>query len=239
MSGAELGTRDVSDAELAGRAHALSQMELRIRRTAVDLFFQKGFSAVGIRQLGSHVGIALPTLYHYVSSKSNLLESIMIDTHEILLDRLLVNIEGIGDPRDRLARLTGVLVATQASSPKTSFVVDNEVRTLEEASVARQSVLSLRDDVERLWRETLEEGVRSDAFRVENLQTVRLALIGMATSTSAWFRASGRLSLEAVCHDYIQIAMRIVDAPPLDDSAISKLIEQFPVTPFPWEPSPA
>ncbi len=216
---------------------ARGEMELRIRRTAVGLFFSHGFSAVGIRQLGAGVGIGVPTLYHYVKSKPNLLTSIMIDTNTILLERLHGSVDGCRDPRDRLARLTGVLVATQASSPKTSFVVDNEVRALDEDSDSRRSVLSLRDDVENLWRKTLEDGVDEGIFKVDNLVTARLALIGLANSTSSWFSGSGKLSLEQVCHDYMQMAMSIVGAQRLTDEEASQLIEQFPATPFPWEPS--
>ncbi|MGF0313357.1 TetR/AcrR family transcriptional regulator [Rhodococcus sp. IEGM1428] len=220
----------------AERMDARSEMELRIRRTAIDLFFSQGFSAVGIRQIGAGVGIGVPTLYHYVKSKPNLLTSIMIDTLEILLDRLRHSIDGVSDPRERLARLTGVLVATQASSPKTSFVIDNELRALEEDS-SRILIVSLRDEVEKLFKATLDEGVRENMFKVDNLVTSRLSIIGLATSTNSWFSGSGKLTLKEVCHDYMQIALSIVGAHRLSEHYAAELIGQFPITPFPWEPN--
>lgn len=49
----------------------------RIFDVAVDLFAQKGFDAVSLREISDAVGIKKPTLYHYFTSKDEILEKIL------------------------------------------------------------------------------------------------------------------------------------------------------------------
>ncbi len=49
----------------------------RIFDVAIDLFAQKGFDAVSLREISESVGIKKPTLYHYFTSKDEILEKIL------------------------------------------------------------------------------------------------------------------------------------------------------------------
>lgn len=49
----------------------------KIFDVAIDLFAQKGFDAVSLREISDAVGIKKPTLYHYFKSKDEILEKIL------------------------------------------------------------------------------------------------------------------------------------------------------------------
>lgn len=49
----------------------------RIFDVAIDLFAQKGFDAVSLREISDAVGIKKPTLYYYFTSKDEILEKIL------------------------------------------------------------------------------------------------------------------------------------------------------------------
>lgn len=49
----------------------------RIFDASIDLFAQKGFDAVSLREISDAVGIKKPTLYHYFTSKDEILEKIL------------------------------------------------------------------------------------------------------------------------------------------------------------------
>lgn len=48
-----------------------------ILECALDLFYQKGFDAVGIQEICQSAGVTKPTLYHYFGSKYGLLETLL------------------------------------------------------------------------------------------------------------------------------------------------------------------
>ena len=49
----------------------------KILECALNLFYQKGYDAVGVQEIVTAVGITKPTLYYYYKSKYGLLESLL------------------------------------------------------------------------------------------------------------------------------------------------------------------
>lgn len=48
-----------------------------ILNTALDLFYSKGYDAVGVQEIAEKSGITKPTLYYYFGSKAGLLETLL------------------------------------------------------------------------------------------------------------------------------------------------------------------
>lgn len=49
----------------------------RILACALDLFYQRGYDAVGIQEICQRAGVTKPTMYHYFGSKYGLLETLL------------------------------------------------------------------------------------------------------------------------------------------------------------------
>lgn len=56
----------------------------KILECALELFFERGYDAVGIQEICQSAGVTKPTLYHYFGSKSGLLEKLL---EEMLAER--------------------------------------------------------------------------------------------------------------------------------------------------------
>jgi AcrR family transcriptional regulator len=61
----------------------------RLLDCALDLFSQRGYDAVGVREVVEVVGVTKPTLYHYFDSKRGLLESLLRREGSRLLTEVL------------------------------------------------------------------------------------------------------------------------------------------------------
>lgn len=68
----------------------------KIMETALELFSQKGYDAVGIQEIVNCSGVGKPTMYHYFGNKEGLLEAILKKYSRELYDRLkgAANYEG-------------------------------------------------------------------------------------------------------------------------------------------------
>lgn len=60
----------------------------RILACALDLFYLKGYDAVGIQEICREAGVTKPTMYHYFGSKYGLLETLLRERLEELFDIL-------------------------------------------------------------------------------------------------------------------------------------------------------
>lgn len=60
----------------------------KILTCALELFYEKGYDAVGIQEICQRAGITKPTLYHYFGSKYGLLEVLLEQEFSGFLSRL-------------------------------------------------------------------------------------------------------------------------------------------------------
>jgi len=70
---------------------------------AARVFGEVGYSEASMRRIAAEARASLAGIYHYVDSKQELLYSIQLHTFDSLLGGLRESVEGIVDPRERLA----------------------------------------------------------------------------------------------------------------------------------------
>lgn len=179
-----------------------------IQQAAVRTFSDRGYAATSIRDIAAAAGVTSGALYLHVSSKMELLESVM----HLALDELL-RIAGLATagergPAQKLEGLVRAHVAVQATNRRTAQVVDGELRILPEEH--RRVMVEKRDRYERFWTLALEEGVRSGAFAVENVPVTRLALIEMCNGVASWFVPGGPFELDRIQDIFVRLSFNMV-----------------------------
>ena len=60
----------------------------RILQCALELFYAKGYDAVGVQEIAQKAGITKPTLYYYFGSKYGLLETLLTKHFTVLNEEL-------------------------------------------------------------------------------------------------------------------------------------------------------
>ena len=58
-----------------------------ILKCALDLFYAKGYDAVGVQEIAEKAGITKPTLYYYFGSKYGLLETLLTTKFKVFRER--------------------------------------------------------------------------------------------------------------------------------------------------------
>ncbi|WP_332821602.1 TetR/AcrR family transcriptional regulator, partial [Pseudomonas sp.] len=76
----------------------LSRLE-QIRGKALELFAERGFAEVGMRELALHLGIGAGSVYHHFQSKEQLLFELIEELYEDLLDAVLLTDHGAAHGR--------------------------------------------------------------------------------------------------------------------------------------------
>lgn len=181
----------------------------RIVSTALRLFAEKGFAAVGIREIASEVGLSSATLYHYMGSKDDLLQEIMTDRLGRLIAVTRQALAGLSRPEDKLVAIVRVHVLVHAVHPDS--VVDHQIRDL--GPKARAAVVALRDEYEGTWRSLLDEGLAEPAvFDIVSPKLTRLALLEMCNGVARWYTSSGECPASYIADYYASLALTMVSA---------------------------
>jgi AcrR family transcriptional regulator len=180
----------------------------RVIEAAVELFAAKGFTGTGIREVAEAAGMVSASLYHWFPNKEALLVAIMRQGQVRFNACATTALAPLHTPEARIAALVRVHVAAHVRRQLEARVVDTEVRALSAAS--RAAMLPLRDAYERMWQDTISQGVAAGRFTSSNEKLTRLALLQMCSGVSQWYRADAELGLEAICDGFASMALAMV-----------------------------
>lgn len=196
------------DTAVGGRGQTASNYDA-LMKSARSLFSQKGYAAVGIREIASKAGVTIGTLYYYAPSKEGLFLRLVVDSYTVSTKALQAAV----DQEDDFVSKLKALVASHIMNE----VHDHDLWTLAMASKGslspegKASFQAARDKFEDVWRSVIDGGVESGEFRIANPKIARMSLIKICNGVADWFNPAGELTLSEVSDVIFAQALAVVE----------------------------
>jgi TetR/AcrR family fatty acid metabolism transcriptional regulator len=177
-------------------APALDKREA-ILKAATQVFARHGYFQSQVADIARAAGVAAGTVYLYFRSKDDLLVSLFERTMRVAIADGRAALEGVTDPRERLARIARMHLERLGRDRDLAVVFQVELRQSTKF-MERFSSTYLRDYLGQI-RDTLAQGQASGHFRRDINPTIAAkiffgALDEMATN---WILSRRRYSLAA------------------------------------------
>jgi TetR/AcrR family transcriptional regulator, fatty acid metabolism regulator protein len=136
---------------VAVRSPAQEEKRRRILEAAVRAFARKGYHACRVGEIASEAGVAYGLVYHYFTSKDEILETIFRDTWTQMLTAIeAVEEEGV-PAADQLRKVAAIVLRTWKRDPDLVRVlvrevtrsphIQREVEEIEQAYAALQRIV--------------------------------------------------------------------------------------------------
>jgi AcrR family transcriptional regulator len=196
---------DVGAAAPVSRAAVTSEAVLD---AALTVFAQRGYHGTALSQIAEALGIRTPSLYNHMSSKQQLLETILQRTLDDVFADFEAAVAGVDDPAEQLRRATRVYALRHATHRREALVVNRDTSSLPEPSLT--TMRERRREHERAIRSIIIAGAEAGVFNVGNPALASFAILEMSVSIARWFREDGPLTAEQVADEYAEYALRIV-----------------------------
>jgi len=127
----------------------------------VRVFAQKGFHTSRVGDIAEEAGVAHGLLYHYFSSKDEVLETIFRENWTVLVERLQAVTEAEGTARDHLRYAAAILLRTWLHQPDVVRVV---VRDIARTPAVEHRIGEFVKPIQVI-REIIERGQRDGELR--------------------------------------------------------------------------
>jgi TetR/AcrR family transcriptional regulator, fatty acid metabolism regulator protein len=130
---------------------------------AVRVFARKGYHTCRVGDIAEEAGVAHGLLYHYFSSKEEVLETIFRDTWGLMLSTI-ESVQEPGEPaRESLRKVAAIVLRTWGTDPDLVRVLVREVTR----SPQIQQEIAEVDQAFTLLRGLIERGQESGEFRAD------------------------------------------------------------------------
>lgn len=174
--------------------------------TAAQIFFTKGYSATSLNDIALSLNITKAGLYYYVESKQELLYRIIKLGLDDVKDEVLDPAREIADAEERLRFIILNHARLSAGGNHAVIIISHEVEAL--TFDQKQEVLQRRREYFEFIRNTLVELKEQGKLQNIDLTTATFTILGMIIWLARWFSANGKMSVENVCEDVCEMALR-------------------------------
>jgi AcrR family transcriptional regulator len=123
-----------------------------ILSAAVRVFARKGFHASRVGDIAEEAGVAHGLLYHYFSSKDELLETVFRETWRELLGAVQAVEESAAPAREQLRQVAAILLRSWRRDPDLVRVLVREIARSPELNRRVDEVRAAFDAIERIVR---------------------------------------------------------------------------------------
>lgn len=179
-----------------------------VLRAALDEIVDIGYHGATVRSIAARCGFSVSGIYHYYTSKQQMLVSILEWTMTELLARARAARAEGRTAVDRFRNLIEHLALYHTYRRELSFVGVSEMRSLDEPS--RRHVAEMRTVQQRMVDEEVEAAVRLEHFRKDHPHEAARAAVTMCTALANWWRPGGRFSPEETAEQYVEFALAMM-----------------------------
>jgi AcrR family transcriptional regulator len=169
-----------------------------IRRTAEKLFRERGYAAIGMRELAKEVGIEAPSIYNHYKSKDDILREICFDIAAQFF-KALDSANGEDKPSKRLKSYMKAHVSVIAANMEASSVFFNEWMFLEEPNLAQFK--KMRHEYEQKFKDVIDKGTKKGDFKKMNQRLVAFTIFSALNATYDLYKTSDKLSPEQIADE--------------------------------------
>lgn len=173
-----------------------------IIRVAAKLFKEKGYSAVTMRDIASAMGIKAASLYNHISSKQDILNSIIISLAEEFTKGMKKIKSSEDNCIDKLKKIIELHVKLSSQNIYGMSSLNNDWMHL---TAKRDYYKILRTDYENDLRGILKKGIASGEIINANPEVMMFSILTTLRSLYVWIPKKEDLNLEQLSTTLNQI----------------------------------
>ena len=182
------------------RRTPIDERRREIASTAAIVFDRNGYSRTTVEEIAQAVGMGKSTLYHYFSSK----DEILFWIHEEFINHLIQQHErrlevGLNASSLLLEVMADILELMETHRGNVRVFFEHH----RELPIERQETIkSKRDHYEAMIEDIFVKGIISGEFRETDPQMVSLAMFGMCNWAYQWYRSQGSLRPRDIAYSF-------------------------------------
>jgi AcrR family transcriptional regulator len=177
-----------------------------ITHLAAEMFAERGYDAVSVRDLAAAAGITVPTLYWYIGNKEQLLIDLFQDVQQDVWSRLHA-VEQSDLPADQKLRAALREQFDLLSTRRPEVLVTFRERHRVEPEI-RDQLAPTRRDIDNIIRTILavgrNEGLWDDSIP---LDVVNLSIWSVIQYAPQWFRPEGRKAGQQLADEFADVIL--------------------------------
>jgi AcrR family transcriptional regulator len=177
-----------------------------ILQAATRLFAAMGFEKTSVRKIAEEVGLSVPGMFHYVPSKEEMLNEIMIGFMDEGYKRLMEIYNSAMNPVEKLETVCKFYVEYYAGHKDQLTILVTEGKSL--SPKHRRNFVDKQRVYVKALKGLLGDLAKADLLNPIDTSVLTFIFFGMVNYTYTWYNPQGTMGPDALGDAFSQVFLR-------------------------------
>ena len=162
-----------------------------ILETAAKLFVKNGYHSTTMDDMARELMVTKPAIYYHFRNKLDILKH--IEDKIVLPMNDILKIDGCHiSPKEKLRSIINTKVKYNCGSYGFTLIRFEEMKIFSRRT--SKSISKMETEIEYLVRKVLKEGEEQGIFKIDDIKTTSLFILGIVNWVYRWYRLNGKLT---------------------------------------------
>lgn len=170
---------------------------------AANLFKEKGYSAVSVRDIADQMGMKAASLYNHISSKQEILSILVMTLARTFTHGMNEVMDADGTPLEKIKQLIELHIDITVNSSEALAALNNDWMHLENQDFT--DFVQMREDYEENFRAIIKAGIDQGQFQPRHPEVILFSILSTLRTLYLWYQKRGKLDVNVLKKDMVAV----------------------------------
>lgn len=173
---------------------------------ASQLFKEKGYSAVSVRDIAQAMEMKAASLYNHIDSKQEILSILILNLAQQFTDGMQTIVSSDRSPLHKIQEVIELHIDITVNQAEALAALNNDWMHLEERELA--NFVKMREDYEENFRSIIKEGIAVGQLQGRHPEVILFSILSTLRTLYIWYQKRGKLDVNILKKDMVAVLLR-------------------------------
>ena len=173
---------------------------------ASQLFKERGYSAVSMRDIAQEMGMKAASLYNHIENKQELLSVLILALARNFTSGMAEVLETQISPLQKIEKLIQLHIDITVNHSEALAALNNDWMHLEGKDL--KDFTQMREEYEENFRSIIKEGIGLGQLRSHHPEVILFSILSTLRTLYLWYQKRGKLDVNVLKKDMVAVLLR-------------------------------
>ena len=173
---------------------------------ASQLFKERGYSAVSMRDIAQEMGMKAASLYNHIENKQELLSVLILALARNFTSGMAAVLETKISPLQKIEKLIQLHIDITVNHSEALAALNNDWMHLEGKDL--EEFTQMREEYEENFRSIIKEGIGLGQLQPHHPEVILFSILSTLRTLYLWYQKRGKLDVNVLKKDMVAVLLR-------------------------------
>ena len=170
---------------------------------ASQLFKEKGYNAVSMRDIAQEMGIKAASLYNHITGKQEILSTIILEVAEKFTNGMKKVMMEKSSSVLKIQKIIELHIGITINYSEGMATLNNDWMHLNDTD--RKEFIKMREQYEESFRQIIKQGIKDQEIQPRHPEVILFSILSTLRTLYLWYQKRGKLDANILKKDMVEV----------------------------------